>query len=191
MAQNCCKITSFGEYISSSSSFFITLLCLGVVFALTSFCYRFVFASFCFTLALLLCCLCFPNGGDPRSYIYNPFISYVYIRLTPTPTPKTCISGKNRLPNPDLGGGTPHLEGSNFGSIFEVLFVQFWVHFGGNFRVHFPLLFGYIFGSNFGSSLAPFYFQFWTQKTSKMRKHGTQKLSNRPPPTNTSIFQNV
>ena len=64
------KITSFGKYISSSNSFFITLLCLGVVFALTSFCYRFVFASFCFTLALLLCCLCFPNGGDPRSYIY-------------------------------------------------------------------------------------------------------------------------
>ena len=68
------SITSFGEYISSSSSFFITLLCLGGVFALIFFCYRLVFASFCFTLALLLCCLCFPNGGDPRSYCI-----YIYI----------------------------------------------------------------------------------------------------------------
>ena len=95
-------------------------------------------------------------GPPPRLYvdIYNPFISYVYIRVTPTPHTKTCISGQNVLPNPDLDGGTPHLEGSNFGSIFEQFFVQFWVNFVSNFGV--GSIFGYIFGFNFGSNLSPF-----------------------------------
>ena len=78
--------------------------------------------------------------ADVAHLLYNPFISYVYIRLTPTPHTKTCISCKNRLPNPDLGGGTPlilrvpflgpflkHVL-ANVGSILEAMLGTFWIH---------------------------------------------------------------